>query len=185
MLGFILIVAALIALTVLRPPKGKDTYHSHDGMPVGGPSRARTSLALAVVFAFIAMFTIGTKGFLYKVGVSEGAPPATFALVQSLTFLPIAIAYAYLSDKSLSVDRLTWSHAPYNGILTALASVLLLMALIGGDASTAVPISQLCFVVTAVLAVLLFQERLTSLKVIGIGAAVAAVLVLSTTLTPF
>lgn len=181
MLGLILIVAALIALTAMNGSKGKEPYHSHDGMPVGGPPRVRTSVALAAVFATIAMVTIGTKGFLYKVGMSEGAPPATFALVQSLTFLPIAITYAYWSDRSLGIDKLTWSHAPYNGVLTALASVLLLMALIGGDASSAVPISQLCFVVTAVLAVLLFQERLTPLKVMGIAAAVVAVLVLSTT----
>ncbi|MCK5414646.1 MAG: EamA family transporter, partial [Thermoplasmata archaeon] len=83
------------------------------------------------------------------------------------------------------VDRLTWSHAPYNGVLTALASVLLLMALVGGDASTAVPISQLCFVVTAVLAVLVFKERLTPYKVAGVLAAVTAVVVLSTTFNIF
>lgn len=181
-LGLVLIVAALLVLTAMNGSKGRAS-HSHDGPPAGGPSPVRTSVALAAVFATIAMFTIGTKGLLYKVGVSEGAPPATFALVQSLTFLPIAITYAYWSERSLAIDRLTWSHAPYNGVLTALASVLLLMALIGGDASTAVPISQLCFVVTAVLAVLLFQERLTPLKVMGIVAAVVAVLVLSTTVT--
>jgi uncharacterized membrane protein len=73
-------------------------------------------------------------------------------------------------------------HAPYNGVLTALASVLLLMSLEGGDASVSVPISQLCFVVTAVLAIFLFREGVTVPKVVGILAAVAAVLVLSSAL---
>ena len=185
-LGFALIVIALLALTVVNGSlKKKETYHSHDGLPVVSGTSVRPSVALVAVFAFIAMVTIGSKGFLYKVGVSEGAPPATFALVQSLTFLPIAISYALWADRSLSVDRLTWSHAPYNGVLTALASVLLLMALVGGDASTAVPISQLCFVVTAVLAVLVFKERLTPYKVAGVLAAVTAVVVLSTTFNLF
>ena len=44
------------------------------------------------------------------------------------------------------------------------------------------PISQLCFVVTAVLAVLFLKERVTIHKVLGILAAVAAVLVLSSAL---
>jgi uncharacterized membrane protein len=82
------------------------------------------------------------------------------------------------------VDRLTWSHAPYNGVLTALASVLLLLALVGGEASTAVPISQLCFVVTAVLAVVLFRERITPVRGLGIASAVLAVLVLSSGWNP-
>ncbi|NIP36583.1 MAG: EamA family transporter [Thermoplasmata archaeon] len=181
-MGFALIVLALLALTAVNGNRrSKEAYHSHDGLPVGSGSRARSSAALAAFFALVAMTTIGTKGFLYKVGVSEGAPPATFALVQSLTFLPIAVAYAFASDRNLSVDRLTWSHAPYNGVLTAMASVLLLLALVGGEASTAVPISQLCFVVTAVLAVALFGERMTSLKGLGIVAAIVAVVALSST----
>ncbi len=182
LLGFALIVLALLALTAVDGSRRREAFHSHDGLPVGRGSTAASSMALAAAFAVLAMFTIGTKGFLYKVGVSEGAPPATFALVQSLAFLPMAVAYTLASDGTVKVERLTWSHAPFNGVLTALASVLLLLALVGGDASTAVPISQLCFVVTAVLAVALFGERLTTLKVVGILSAVVAVVTLSTTL---
>jgi transporter family protein len=185
-MGFALIVVALLALTAINGSRRREgPYHSHDGLPVGEGEPRKASLALAALFATIAMFTIGTKGFLYKVGVSEGAPPGTFALVQSLTFLPIAITYAYYADRSLSIDKNTWSHAPFNGLLTALASILLLMALMGGDASTAVPISQLCFVVTTVLAVIILRERLSRLKMLGILAAIAAVVVLSTTYSPF
>ena len=184
-MGFAFIVVALVSLTAMsdRVRRG-EAFHSHEGLPVGDRPAPRPSVLLAGLFAAVAMLTIGTKGFLYKVGVSEGASPTTFALVQSLTFLPVAMLYARHGDGGLRVDRLTWSHAPYNGILTALASVLLLMALIGGDASVAVPISQLCFVVTAVFAVAIFGERMTPLKVLGIVSAVIAVLVLSTSLGP-
>jgi transporter family protein len=184
-LGFALIVLALVALTAINNNRrGQDGFHSSEGLPIGRSDVARSSIAAAASFAVLAMFTIGTKGFLYKVGVSEGAPPATFALVQSLTFLPIAIVYALAIDRSVSVDRMTWSHAPYNGVLTALASVLLLLALVGGEASTAVPISQLCFVVTAVLAVMVFRERITWVKGLGIASAVLAVVVLSSAWNP-
>jgi transporter family protein len=185
-LGFALIIVALLVLTAIKERRAeKQTHHSHEGMPVGIDSPLKASVALAAMFATIAMVTIGTKGLLYKVGVSEGAPPATFALVQSLTFLPIAIVYTYYADRTLSIDRLTWSHAPFNGVLTALASILLLMALVGGDASTAVPISQLSFVVAAVLALMVFKELLSLRKIVGILAAIAAVVVLSTTYSLF
>ena len=184
-LGFVLIIVALVTLTAVNGherSKGDAPHQSSEGLPVGRGGAARRSVTLAAALALVAMVTIGTKGFLYKVGVSEGAPPATFALVQSLTFLPIAAAYAFHVDGRLSIERLTLRHAPYNGVLTALASVLLLMSLEEGDASVSVPISQLCFVVTAVLAVLFLKERVTIHKVLGILAAVAAVLVLSSAL---
>ncbi|MCK4970168.1 MAG: EamA family transporter [Thermoplasmata archaeon] len=183
-LGFALIIIALIALTAINGrSKAEETYHSSDGLPLGKGGMLRTSAALAAAFAVVAMVTIGIKGFLYKVGVSEGAPPTTFALVQSLTFLPIAVTYALYYDRNLKMERKTWSTAPWNGVLTAMASLLLLAALIEGDASVAVPISQLCFVVTALLAVIVFRERLTPLKVAGIASAVIAVLVLSSTIS--
>lgn len=183
-LGFALIIIALLALTAFNGRyKGEETYHSSEGLPLGKGGVLRTSAALAGAFAVVAMVTIGLKGFLYKVGVSEGAPPTTFALVQSLTFLPIAVTYALYYDRNLKIERKTWSTAPFNGVLTAMASILLLAALIEGDASVAVPISQLCFVVTALLAVIVFRERLTPLKVAGIVSAVIAVMVLSSTIS--
>ncbi len=183
-IGFILIIIALLALTAINGrSRDEDRYHSSEGLPLGKGSVLRTSAALAAAFAVVAMVTIGIKGFLYKVGVSEGAPPTTFALVQSLTFLPIAVTYAIYYDRNLKMERKTWSTAPWNGVLTAMASLLLLAALIEGDASVAVPISQLCFVVTAVLAVIVFRERLTPLRVAGIVSAVIAVLVLSSTIS--
>ncbi len=179
-LGFILIIIALLVLTAINGrSRDENVFQSSEGLPLGKGDAVRTSAAIAVAFAVVAMVTIGIKGFLYKVGVSDGAPPTTFALVQSLTFLPIAVSYALLHDRNLKMERKTWSTAPFNGVLTAMASLLLLAALIDGDASVAVPISQLCFVVTAVMAVIVFRERLTSLRVAGIISAVLAVLVLS------
>jgi len=183
-LGFILITIALLAITAFNGrSKDENVYQSSEGLPLGKGDALRTSATMAAAFAVVAMVTIGIKGYLYKVGVSDGAPPTTFALVQSLTFLPIAVSYALFSDRNLKMERKTWSTAPFNGVLTAMASLLLLAALIDGDASVAVPISQLCFVVTAIMAVIVFRERLTPLRVAGIISAVFAVLVLSTTIS--
>jgi transporter family protein len=181
-LGFILIVFALVTLIALDRKDQRSNAHSSEGMPVGRTDALKRSAKLAAALAMVAMVTIGLKGFLYKVGVSDGLHPYSFALVQSLTFLPIALAYMWYLDGGLRLERPVLGHAPYNGVLTAAASVLLLLSLVDGDASVSVPISQLCFVVTAILAVLIFRERVTSLKVVGVLAAVLAVLVLSSSL---
>jgi transporter family protein len=178
-LGFVFIVLALVTLTAINGREREDDYQSSEGIPIGASRRMVRSAKLAAALAAVAMVTIGTKGFLYKVGVSEGVHPYSFALVQSLTFLPIAVAYMWWMDGGLRFERPVLGHAPLNGILTAMASVLLLLSLIDGDASVSVPISQLCFVVTAILAMIIFRERLTAMKVLGIVSAVVAVLVLS------
>jgi transporter family protein len=186
-LGLLLVVAALLLLTATNARNGgrQAAACSAEGMPVCDTDRdvtGRTRLGVPVAFAVLALVLIGTKAFLYKVGANEGADAAPFALVQALAFLPAAAAAARVQDGAVRASRLTMRHAPLNGVLTALASVLLFLALERGEAIIAVPISQLCFVVTAVLAIALFRERMTAAKALGVLAAVGAVLVLGSAL---
>lgn len=67
-------------------------------------------------------------------------------------------------------------HAPACGVLNASGRVLLAWALTSGEASAAVPISQMSFVFTFLLAAPLFGEAVTRRKVWGLFAAVLAVL---------
>jgi len=188
LLGLLLVVAALLLLTATdrRGAPHQAATCSSEGLPVceggDGPGNGGALLTAPIAFAIVALLLIGTKGFLYKVGADSGAPAATFTLVQALTFLPVAMASAHASDGRVAASRLTLRHAPFNGVLTALASVLLFLALERGEAIVAVPISQLCFVVTAVLAMAVLGERPTAAKAMGVLAAIAAVLVLSSAL---
>jgi len=184
LLGLVLVAVALLLLTATdrRPSKAPATACGADGMPVceqpERPALAK-ALALPIAFAVVALVLIGTKSFLYKVGASHDAAAASFTLVQALAFLPVAAANARVVDGRVSASQLTLRHAPLNGVLTALASILLFLGLERGEAVIVVPISQLCFVVTALLAVPFFKERMTVWKALGLVAAIAAVLVLS------
>jgi uncharacterized membrane protein len=189
LVGLALVAVALFLLTATdrRPARTPATACGADGMPVcEQPERPAIAkaLALPIAFAVVALVFIGTKSFLYKVGASHDAAAASFTLVQALAFLPVAAMNARVVDGRLSATRLTLRHAPLNGVLTALASILLFLGLERGEAVIVVPISQLCFVVTALLAVPFFKERMTAWKVLGFVAAIAAVLVLSSAL-PF
>lgn len=57
--------------------------------------------------------------------------------------------------------------------------MLLTWALTSGDASAAVPVSQMSFVFTFLLAAPLFGEPMTARKLVGLVAAVLAVLAFS------
>jgi transporter family protein len=184
LLGLLLVLAALLLLTATgrRDTARAAASLSSEGLPVDdaeGHGAAPARLTAPVAFAVLALLLIGTKGFLYKVGADAGASATTFTLVQAMTFLPVAAASARATDGKVSVSRLTMLHAPFNGVLTALAAVLLFLGLERGEAIVVVPISQLCFVVTAVLAMAMFKERLTVSKAVGVVAAVVAVIALS------
>jgi transporter family protein len=59
-------------------------------------------------------------------------------------------------------------------VALALASVAMVEAMARGEASIAVPIAQMGFVVTALLGFLFLRERFTARKGAGIAAAIGA-----------
>ncbi|MCC7105066.1 MAG: DMT family transporter [Chloroflexi bacterium] len=128
-------------------------------------------LLLATVF-------FGLFQACYKGGMLAGAPPYTFLTVQAATFLVLAAAASYREDRL----HPTWAavlHAPICGALLTAGYGLLLLSLQQGDATISIPIAQLSFVVTSLLAVLVLGEQMTGRKVAGTLAAVLAIALFS------
>jgi uncharacterized membrane protein len=75
----------------------------------------------------------------------------------------------------LRPNRAELGHGPICGVLLSLSFLALLMSLQTGEASVNVPINQLSFVLSAVLAALLLGERLGRRQVLGLLAAALAV----------
>jgi drug/metabolite transporter (DMT)-like permease len=130
-------------------------------------------------WACLAMVTFGLVQFLYKVGVVLGASPTLLIFGQFCALTSISVCYARWRDGGLRFTRTIWAHAPLCGILNSSGRVLLASALTTGDASAAVPVSQMSFVFTFLLAAPLFGEPVTRRKLAGLLAAVLAILVLS------
>jgi uncharacterized membrane protein len=59
------------------------------------------------------------------------------------------------------------------------ATILLLRSVAGGEASVLVPITQMGFIVAAVLGIFALGERVTVRKALGLAAALAALAVLA------
>ena len=127
-------------------------------------------------WALLAMAAFGLVHLVYKIAVMLGALPSLLIFGQFCSFTVIALCYATWAEGGLRLTRAIWVHAPICGILNSSGRILLAWALQSGEASIAVPISQMSFVFTFLLAAPLFREPVTGRKAAGLLAAVLAVL---------
>lgn len=155
--GLLLAAAAVVLLT--------------DAAPLRAVVRAG-----GVGWAVLAMIAFGLVLFVYKVAVAHGAPPPLLIVGQFSALTLMALGWALVREGGLRFTRAVVVHAPICGVLNASGRVLVAWALTVGEASVAVPVSQLSFVVTFVLAAPCFGERVTGRKLAGLAAAVLAVL---------
>lgn len=177
-----LVVTAVLAITFLGE---KITWAKLAGLLLAAAAvlllseTSRRSLGSrpgGVGWALLAMAVFGLIHLLYKIAVMSGAPPALLIFGQFASFTVIALCYATWVEGGLRLTRAIWVHAPICGILNSSGRILLAWALQSGEASTAVPISQMSFVFTFLLAAPLFREPVTGRKAAGLLAAVLAVL---------
>ena len=142
-------------------------------------ARRATPSARGIGWAGVATVAFGLVLFLYKVAVGLGAPPALLILGQFSSLTTIAFCWATWREGGVRFTRAIWTHAPVCGVLNSSGRVLLAWALTSGEASAAVPVSQMSFVFTFLLAAPLFGEPVTPRKLGGLVAAVLAVLAFS------
>jgi len=139
----------------------------------GVPSAARAG-ARPIGHALAAMGAMGVANFLYKVGAMGGGQPATFVAGQAFMFTPLAIVFAWRRDGGFKAPRQGWGYGASAAALFVFALLLLFESLRLGPASVLVPISQMGFVVTAVIGVVVLREPFTARKAAGIACALAA-----------
>lgn len=163
-----LAVATLTVLSGARRGEGGDGTRGADS---DGRGKGRA-------FALAALVCLGTLSFLYKLAAREGVPAPTLIFIQFAFFSPSAMIYAALRR------RFVWhpvsvAHGLGAGVLLSLALILLVSALMVGEAGVMVPINQMSFVLTAALAVPWFGETWTGAKTAAVVLAAGAVVFLS------
>lgn len=139
------------------------------------PGAARSSLAQALV----AMAAMGVANFIYKVGALTGGSPATFIAGQAATFLPLATGFAWTVDRETRPSRAAWLHGGATAALFLVALVLFFESLTRGEASVLTPISQMGFVVTALIGLIVLREPATARRLAGLALALAALVLLA------
>ena len=136
-----------------------------------GQRRERASSLLRVVVATLA---VGIGNFIYTLGLRAGATAASIILTQAFVVVSLATLFVGLSDGRIRPSGPVLVHAPRASLVLALAFVFMVEAMQRGQASVAVPIAQMGFVVTALLGFAFLRERFTARKGVGIACALAA-----------
>ncbi|HVY58021.1 MAG TPA: EamA family transporter [Xanthobacteraceae bacterium] len=133
----------------------------------------------SLVQVLVATLALGLANFFHKVGLSEGALPATLVSAQAAVFVTLATIFACVFDRGIRPVAAAWRYSPVAAVLLLGAFLFLLRSLVHGEASVLVPIAQMGFLVTAGLGITVLHESLTSRKAIGLLAALAALAVLA------
>lgn len=137
----------------------------------GGKQKESASSLARVLVATVA---VGIGNFLYSLGLRAGATPASIIILQAVVVVSLATLLVYKVDRRIRPSGPVVSHAPRASIVLALAFVFMVEAMGRGQASVAVPIAQMGFVVTALLGFAFLGERFSARKGAGIVAALAA-----------
>ncbi len=131
----------------------------------------------ALIYAIIAMFLSACFQFILKVATNVVSSSPSFLFLMALFFSSMVVLYNIIIGE-FKLPSKTFLYAPLNGILMAGGTLFLINALFHGQASVVLPIVQLSFVVTSILAVAFLKEKLNSVRTVGIVGAAAAITLL-------
>jgi uncharacterized membrane protein len=144
---------------------------------LGGPAgraEARKESAGSLLRVVVATLAVGTGNFIYTLGLRAGAPPASLIITPAVVVITLATVMVRLADGAIRPSGPVLSHAPRASIVLALAFAFMVETMARGQASVAVPIAQMGFVVTALLGFAFLGERFSMRKAVGIVTALAA-----------
>ncbi|MFH2068918.1 MAG: EamA family transporter [Candidatus Omnitrophota bacterium] len=127
----------------------------------------------------VASILRGLMGFFYKVAINHNVANNTFLLVNACSWILGGLIYASFFERGTFISRKIIIYSGISGFLVAGIVLFLLLAVKGGEAIIAVPISQLSFIITSILAVLFLKEEVTMARITGIFFAVGAIFCLS------
>ena len=128
---------------------------------------------------FVATLATGAANFCYKIGLIGGATPETLLAAQAVVFSFLLTAMTYRMTGAIRLPRGAVRHSGPAAIVLIAAFLFLLHGLKHGEASVVVPITQMGFVVAAVLGIVVLGERWTARKIAGLCSATAALLLLA------
>jgi uncharacterized membrane protein len=121
----------------------------------------------------------GITGLMQKVATNHISAKSS-AVWFLVAFVPFAAAILFNSPLPTGIELKTWALAVIMGLMLALGNLTILLAFeTGGKASIISPLAGLYPIVSIPIAVVAFQERLSSRELAGIALALIAVVMLS------
>ncbi len=134
-------------------------------------------LGLALVIAGALCRAI--YGVVSKAGLERGADLDTLLLTAALCWVASGFAYARWVEREFAITRSRLGFAILSGLLVYGIVRTLLAALALGEASVVITIANLSFLMALAVALALRMERLSARKLLAMGFAVGAILLLA------
>jgi transporter family protein len=149
------------------------------GAAAGGDRPTDRDGNRSLVEVAIATLSFGASNFMHTMGLRQGTLPETLAVAQASVFVPLATLSVYAVDRRLRPAVATYRYSLLTAVLLLGATLLLLRGIAAGPATVVVPVSQMGFIVAALLGVAVMGERLTLRKAVGLASALAALAMLA------
>jgi drug/metabolite transporter (DMT)-like permease len=159
------IVCGVIAVLLL--------YRHQRGL--GNPQGLRLGLFLV----FGGAFCRAIYGVVSKAGLNAGADMDLLLLISALCWIVSGLIYARFIEKRFAITREKIGYSILSGCLVYGIVRSLLSALALGDASVVITIANLSFLMALSVALLLKMEKLNPRKVMAMGFAVSAIVLLT------
>ncbi len=144
------------------------------GAPVPGDAAGRRESRSSLARVLVATVSVGAGNFIYTLGLRAGASPGSLIVAQAAVVVTLATVFTGAVDRRIRPSGAALRHAPRAAIVLALAFAFMVEGMARAEASVAVPIAQMGFVVTALLGFLFLREPFTARKGAGLAAALAA-----------
>lgn len=133
-----------------------------------------------ITFALISLVAGGLMAFCWQIASSNGVYTPSFMLVDTLVFGLVAVALHLVQRHTFTLPPRMILVASFGGLFGAMSFVALMLAMsLGGEGSIIFPIKSLSVVVVVLLSFVIFREPVTINKVLGLGFASTAVVLLS------
>ena len=129
--------------------------------------------------AVVASILRATFGVVSKAGISMGADLDTMLLLNAVCWIFGGAAYWLVREKDFGFNREILAYSLLSGVLAFFIVFFLLLAIKLSEASIVIPIANMSFIVSVSLSVTLGMEGLTARKILAVGSAAAAILLLS------
>jgi drug/metabolite transporter (DMT)-like permease len=142
--------------------------------------RAHAMLRKGIYLAVSAALLRAGMGLSYKQAFLEGADRSGLITLNGFLWIVGGIGYTLLREKGVGfTNGKSWGYGLLSGLLICGIVFFMALALQYGEAGVVLPIAQMSFLGTFVLGAFFLKESLSRRKLLGIGAGILCVIVIS------
>jgi len=147
--------------------------------PTGHNEATGRRFSLFFALAVAASVLRAVYGVVAKAGLNDGVAMQALLVTAAACWIIGGVVYALLRERRFRITMKKAVYAAVSGVLVFLIVNFLLLAIEYGQASVAIPIANMSFVVAMLLSAGLGMERLTRRKLAAVGVSVCSILLLS------